>query len=138
MLALTILTGCVSATRESFADLPSNAFSLKIENDLIVQSFNLKLTNNTNKSICIDAQDWPNNMGQLHFAADVVYAVFENTKYPIKDRNLGYCLNGCKTVIAANSSITGQIPFSEFQGNFENLAEKNIALVYSISPFYCK
>lgn len=137
LLFITTLIGCVSANNSKLEKLPANAFSVDIETDIISEVFKMVLTNNTDKSICIDAQDWPNDRGQLHFAADAIYAVVEGVRYPIKDRNLGYCLDGCSTVIAMHSAITGHIPFSEFQGNFEVLPNTKIKLIYSINPFSC-
>jgi hypothetical protein len=93
-------------------------YELLIEERFDDQRFELYLNSRSDRQLCIQQDVWPNSLGQLHFAGGQVYVTIDGTRYPIRDRNLGYCVPteeyGCYHVIPPGGKLSGFIAFSEF------------------------
>ena len=51
----------------------------------------------------------------MHFASDRVHVEDDDSHFPIRDENTGYCPD-CQIRIEAKSSITASLPYAEFPG----------------------
>jgi len=91
-------------------------FPIAIHDNIGEQKFDIMIQNTSTKSVCIDVQNWPNNVGELHYAADIVSVEIGSKSYPIRDSNLGYCPSGCEDhKIKAGETLEGSIPYKLFE-----------------------
>ncbi len=108
-LALVVLPAC--ASRPDLEDRPP--FEMGVEPTR--SAFLVSLTNPSTYPRCITSESWPTRDGQMHFASERVFVEDDGSHFAIRDENTGYC-PGCQIRIAAKSSITASLPYSEFPG----------------------
>ncbi len=90
-------------------------FPVVVQDNAEEQKFDISMQNTTAKAVCISVENWPNNIGELHYAADILYIEIASDTYPIFDSNLGYCPKGCGThKIEAGETLKGNIPYKLF------------------------
>ena len=94
-------------------------------------------TNSTKNSLCFDDASWPNSTGTLSFAGDRFALVVDGRRFPVEDRNTGYCIGEkCGASVAPSATIFGFLPYSEFHLPDE-LRHKEKRLEYSIRAYQC-
>lgn len=133
-----LLACCASVGRRSNTvltpALPGD-YRLEIAEDRATHRFTLRLVSTTTRRLCIGEHQWPNNLGQLHFAADRVFVIVEDSKYYVNERNLGYPEGVVE--IPPHKEVTGFISFSEFAAKMSEDPDIPRKLVFSVRPFYC-
>ena len=113
-------------------------FPIAVYDNIDEQKFDLMMRNTSAKAVCIDVQSWPNNIGELHYAAHEVSVEIESELYPIRDDNLGYCPTGCEDhVIEAGSTLKGSIPYGLFGISKQETAHAK-QLNFSPATFECR
>jgi hypothetical protein len=70
--------------------------------------------NNTGKTLCLDDDDWPNLAGKLNQMRGV-FLVVGTERFPIEFFNTGYCPGGCVRRVKPGETISGSIPYQDFE-----------------------
>lgn len=103
---------------EQFRLADKSEFELVVRENFGERRFELHLNSKTDRALCFHIQQWPNALGQLHYAGESVHVIVNNVDYPIRDRNFGYCAPtknlDCQEVLPVGGSVYGFIAFSEF------------------------
>lgn len=136
MMLMCCTTGNINTLKLGTA-LPDNKYSLSVNDDLSSKHFTLKLTSFVDRQSCVYFEDWPNKNGYLHFASDRVFMAVLGKKLPIKDRNLGYCVDGCYIEIPPKGTIESIIPYSEFESDIPLNIDTKKTLIYTVQPYLC-
>lgn len=140
MMSRAFLTGAGSLlVLSACAALPDNSDQrpLELSVEPSESAFHLSLTNPSNHARCITSQSWPTRIGQMDFASERVYVEDDGRRFPIRDENTGYC-PGCAVRIAARSSITASLPYSEFPGLPESPPGPHATLTLPIIETPCR
>jgi hypothetical protein len=94
--------------------------------------------NNSAVPICLAAEDWPSNSGDLHESSDVVYLLVQGKKFPIRNMNRGYCKGDpCTIRIQPGERIAGSMPYENFDLP-ESAASAQKELVFAPPAFGCR
>lgn len=78
------------------------------------QRIQLRYHNDTNSAVCFETEAWPNQAGKLNYAADQVFLVVKNQRFPVENFNTGIC-PGCMLRVAPGREIVGYIPYTDFK-----------------------
>lgn len=71
--------------------------------------------NESRKTVCLSAEDWPNLAGKLNQVSDRVFLVVAGERFPIENFNTGYCIgNQCARRVAPGEQISGSISYNDF------------------------
>ena len=71
--------------------------------------------NGTSKTVCLDAEAWPNQAGKMNQMSKSVFLVVGAERFPIEDFNTGYCPYGCTPLyVGPGEQISGSIPYRDF------------------------
>jgi hypothetical protein len=71
--------------------------------------------NESSKTVCLSAEDWPNLAGKLNQVSDRVSLVVGGERFPIENFNTGYCIgNRCARRVAPGEQISGSISYDDF------------------------
>lgn len=110
-VAMGMLTAC--ANLPAIADRPPLEFAFSSG----IDGFEVTLANPSAYDRCIASESWPNAAGWIHYSSDVVFVDAGSERYPLRDRNVGYCPGGCEQVrIPAKGSVSARLPYIEFPG----------------------
>ena len=115
--------------------LPTD-YRLEIAENRDERKFEVKLISTTVRRLCINSAQWPNSLGQLHFARDRVYVTVGDTRYDIKTENFGYPAGFLE--IPAGGGLDGFIAFDEFDSAWPTGSNTKPVLAFEVQPYYCK
>lgn len=139
VLSACLLCCCAGVSgRGSIRTLPPASptdYRLEIAEDRENQRFDLRLVSTTNRRLCIGEHQWPNSLGQLHFASTDIYVIVAGVKYGVKERNMGYPEGTLR--IPAHGQLTGFLSFDEFDAGWRTNLDEGHRLVFPVQPFYC-
>jgi len=108
--ALGVLASCVSSAERvpltyQMTDHPDeNRIELRYHND-------------TKHTMCLTASFWPNAEGKVYQMGSRVGLIVDGRRFPISQVNKGPCVvveYNCVARVAPGESITGSIPYKEF------------------------
>jgi hypothetical protein len=135
VLVSLALCGCASSPqRVEF--VPENEFELSVAAAPGRQVFELGLTSKSDEAICLDVDQWPNTLGQVHMGSMRAQVIAASRTFPAADQNFGYCVGErCVIRIEPHQRISGFVAFSEFQGWDQNLS--GAQLRYTVRPWFC-
>jgi hypothetical protein len=135
LLCVVVVCGCAQQ-RPSLTVPPM--FNIESRDVIGEDRFELTLQSQDKRAICLDVQNWPNDLGGVHYGADFVQIVHNRGVLPIRDLNLGYCSDGCGViVIPPGSTIRGSLTYAEFGSVAQVRALEGRVLEYSLSPRLC-
>ena len=108
-VAALVVTACASLP--VIADRPPLEFEFSPASD----AFEVRLANPSAYERCIVSESWPNSAGWIHFSSDIVFVDVDSERFPLRDRNVGYCPGGCEVVrIPPHGSVSAKLPYIEF------------------------
>lgn len=93
--------------------------------------------NDASRTLCISEGDWPTPIGKLHYMSERVALVVGDERFPVEDFNTGYCDGECVIRVLPGKSITGFIPYADFNLP-ERLRLASKKLEYPLNAFVCK
>ena len=133
-----ILTGCVARTVSDVSFASNTEFNITIAPNDHDQAFALTLTSNSLGPLCLDIDQWPNSLGQLHMGSERAQVTADGRTYPAADRNFGYCVGPrCSIRIVRGEQLHGHIAYSEFQGWPHGEGAAAAHLSFSVRPWHC-
>jgi hypothetical protein len=103
--------------------------------DLESQRFEIVFKNSLGKSVCLYPAYWPNMMGRMDSASDVAAILVNETRFRMNHYATGFC-PGCATVVQPGETLTGHIPYTEFNLPTELYFEKK-TLEFKPRAYYC-
>lgn len=116
---------------------PPEEYEFSVALDPTQKRFELELVSRSARPICLHAHDWPNALGQLHYAGDHVYVQIADSRCYASDRNLGTCGGpGCVLRINPGDTLEGFIALSEFRCEVD--PQGPLELSFSATPRYCR
>lgn len=74
----------------------------------------LTYTNKSRETTCLGSADWPNEGHMLDQASNRVFVLVDGTRYPIKNVNTGYCVDGCPTYVAPGKTAIAFLRYEDF------------------------
>lgn len=86
----------------------------------------LSFKNNSNYTVCLTPEDWPNKGHKINQASNEVFLVVGDKKFPIQDFNTGYCPKGCEIYVKPGEQISANLPYGEFDLPESLYSEKKI------------
>ena len=110
-------------------------YRLEIVEDPDNRRFDLRLVSTTNRPLCVGEHQWPNSLGQLHFARGDVYLIVAGAKYSIKEHNMGYPEGVLR--IPPGGQRTGFISLDEFDPGWSSTPDSARKLLFKVQPVYC-
>ncbi|GJL95583.1 MAG: hypothetical protein DHS20C05_19880 [Hyphococcus sp.] len=137
LFLLVVIIGCTTESRpvEPVEGI-DYAFSA-IANEQL-ERFELTINSKSHKLMCVPFENWPVNTGDLHYAAEVVFMNVQDSRYPIRDRNLGYCPSGCgSNEIPPGGTLRSVIPYSNFVGYEKVSNAKSRTLTFPVRISFC-
>ena len=106
---LLLLVGCVSGTsiipiKYEFADSPEE------------QRIELRFRNNSNETLCLLPEAWPNSGGMIYQGSGRVFLVVDGKRFPIAESLLGYCSppTACAIHVSPGEEVSASIPYRNF------------------------
>lgn len=131
-----LLTGCVSSVPFT-ADQPAS-FQLVISDNPQEKRFDLLLVSEENNGICLTVEQWPNEVGGLHFGSQRAFLETPEGNLPAADENFGHCPGGCGLLrVEEGGELKGHIPYSSF-GPESQISETPKRLIFEVQPFICR
>jgi len=98
-------------------DAASSEYAVSISPNAEEQRFDISLQSSSTKPLCVSNDNWPNNLGEMHYSAGHVLAEIDGERYSIRDQNFGYCIgNQCSHRIAPGAVLEGFVSYAEFPG----------------------
>lgn len=71
--------------------------------------------NESRKTVCLSAEQWPNKAGKLDQVGDRAILVVAGERFPVESFNAGYCFGDqCARRVAPGEQITGSISYTDF------------------------
>jgi hypothetical protein len=130
VLISLVTAGCASTTGVfpidyQFIDIPQEH---RIE---------LKYHNDSQRSVCLFPEAWPNSAGKIKQASKVMFLVIDGERFPVADFDTGYCPEGCATPVAPGEEVTASIPYGDF-GVPDRLVGKEKKLEFAPVAFFCR
>ena len=108
-----------------------------IKDNVASKKFDIELQNATSQAWCIDDGSWPTSGGFLDAHGSDVWVEVNGRKYPIKERNLGFCPSSCDFRLRPGETVRGSIPYTEFSlPESVEMSEKK--LILSIGSRICR
>jgi hypothetical protein len=131
------LLACAATSRGADVSfVPSSEYELSISPNLAQQTFDLTLRSKSQTSICIDLDQWPNNLGQVAGGGERAKVIASGRTFPAVDHNFGYCIGkDCQIRVSAGGYLEGHIGFSEFPGWNWQRDLRNSHVVFLIKPW---
>lgn len=129
LMVSMLMAGCAASTEliridYQFLDNP------------VERRIDLTYRNESDSTMCLLPEDWPNLGGKINQASDRVYLVVGQERFPIEDFNTGYCPQGCAFRVAPGKKISASIPYSDFRLP-ERLNDKLKKLEFSPTAYKC-
>jgi len=135
LLMSVLLCACVSLPQEIMF-VPDGEFDLSATAAPDARAFQIVFVSKSNEAICLDADQWPNHLGQVHMGSTRAQVVANGRIYPAIDQNFGYCVGPrCVIRIEPRQRIEGSVAFSEFSG--WNQVPEGAQLRYVVRPWFC-
>lgn len=97
----------------------------------------LSYRNESNKTMCLLPEHWPNAAGKINQASNHVYLIVGDERFPIEDFNTGYCPEGCATYVAPGERISAFVAYSDFNLPIHLINEPK-KLEFSPKAFECR
>lgn len=97
----------------------------------------LRYRNDSDHTMCLLPEHWPNAAGKIHSASDTVFLIVGGQRFPIEEFNTGYCPQGCATRVAPGEEVIAFIPYSDFDLP-ESFRNKPKELQFSPKAFRCE
>jgi len=136
LLAITTLSCSTTGHHIDFA--PSSEYRLSISPNFQRQVFQVDLQSLSQRPLCIDFDQWPNEVGELSMGSQRAHVSADGATYAAIDRNFGYCMGPrCIIRIPPGEHLRGFISFSEFQGWNPGNHVAEAHLDFSVGPRYC-
>ena len=133
LTALVILLGCATTI-----EIVSIDYRLVDHPD--EDRIELLYLNDTGKTLCLSADNWPSKVGALDQMGDVVFLVVGSERFPIMDTNMGVpvCYGVCARRVAPGEEISASIRYDDFVGYREGLRYQPKSLIFSPTAFVCR
>ena len=96
---------------------PADGWSLATVDNTAEHRFDLILKNESDRSIYLYHDEWPNSLGRMHFAGDTVSIETEGERHLMVQRNMGLCVAsglGCFIEIRPGEVLDGFLAYGEF------------------------
>lgn len=132
------LTGCLSHQDKRSEPLEYLDVPYTYDDNLDQSRFDLTFKNETNRAVCLSADQWPGRHGQVNHQRDRIFLVSDEMRYSIKQFNTGYCIGEtCTLTIAPGEKITGSIPFEHFDAPIDAHTTSK-SFEYDLRGWYCR
>lgn len=106
--ALSCLVGCAT----SDGTLVEISYILK--DDPESERLVLEYRNETNRTICLSPEHWPNSAGRIDQETGAVVLIAGEKRYALEGFNTGYCPQGCATAVKPGKAVVSAIPYKYF------------------------
>ena len=146
-LAVTLVASCGPRQIPANSAVPPLVKAAPYEYELVIREnyeerrFEVHVNSTTSRTLCIDSDSWPNDLGQVHYASDRVHVTSRGKEFPVRDRNFGYCVPtreyDCYRVLPPGGAVYGFIAFSEFDQEMWDDPRAERHLVFEIGPVAC-
>lgn len=94
--------------------------------------------NESKRTVCISANNWPNLAGKVNQMGDRVFLIAAGQRFPIEDFDTGYCIGEkCAQRVRPGEQISASIPYTEF-GLPESLTKEPKTLEFSPTGYLCR
>ena len=104
---LTLACACVAKSERG------EAVAYEIIDDPDLKRIEIKIRNDSSKSICLLPESWPNSSGAI--ASNRVILLVGENSFQIKPSNTGYCIaDACATEVKPHETIESFFPYSSF------------------------
>ena len=132
---LVVLWGCAGV--ESRLGAGPSAFDLIITDQPLRQSFEVRLTSRVDFPFCIDADAWPNSLGQVAAGSQLIRLHSESGDAFAKGGYAEYCLGGCEVFVPARGTVIGHVNYSAFGDPLWVASLPNRTLYLDVRPARC-
>ena len=138
LFALLALGAGLAACATGILRADAAEYSLKVEDNPAAQRFDLVLTANGSRALCLTSEQWPSRVGQLHMGGDATLTS-KGLTLPARAENFGYCPGGCgRYRITSGHPLRGFIAYEAF-GDAQRLAlDADKQVTFKVSPFVCR
>ncbi len=118
--------------------VPPDAYKFVSTVNLADRSFGISFESKSLRPICMPIANWPTGIGVTDMSASgYAYAMLNGQRYDANGGPRGYCTGNCYNLVKPRQTITGRIPFSEFELP-ENLgSEPDLRLEMYVAPYRC-
>lgn len=134
-ILLVILSGCAGV--ESRLAAGPREFDLMITDQPSLRSFEVRLTSRVNFPLCIDADAWPNALGQVAAGSRLIRLHWDSGDAFAKDGYEEYCVGGCEVFVPAKGMIIGHVNYSVFGDPTWAASLPNRSLHLDVRPARC-
>lgn len=122
-------------TSSALSPVSPEDYRLEITENLQRRRFDLRLVSTTSRELCLGEHQWPNSLGQLHFAERDVFVIVADQKYYVRAQNFGYPEGTLR--IPARGELTGFVSFDEIAAGWTVDPTTPRRLVFEVRPSYC-
>lgn len=132
------ISACAVHTAEDSGPTPAPMFNLSVTDNAELQRFELLLRSSDNRPLCMDVEQWPNQLGQVdwHGRRGVLHS--QEGSFSAEDANFGFCPGGCGVIkIAPGGEHRGFIPYSEFGDPKAIVRLQDRHLDFTVVPRVC-
>lgn len=138
VVTATLACGLARIPKKEPSTASADEFELLVTVDRSARRFNLRLVSHSQRQLCLHLNEWPDDVGKLHFAGTRgVYVEMAGTRCNALDRNLGYCPEReCLLKTRPGGELAGFIDFSEFVCELDSGAP--LKLSFSVAPTHCR
>lgn len=139
-LILVAVLGSCSSTEQELHDwrIPLEAYTFASRVNLADRAFEIAFESKSTKPICMAITNWPTGKGVTDMTAGgYARAVLSGKTYPANRGPRAYCSGDCNQLVKPGETITGSIPFSEFELPDGVGSEPDLRLDMHVAPYRC-
>lgn len=119
---------------------PIGSYRLQISDNPSKHRFDLVLSSNNDRAICISRNEWPNADGTLPVANDQITLVTQGKSLTARSAMSSvYCPGGCGTYrLTPKKELSGSIDYEVFNVDAKTLQnDDKKTLQFKVSPTFC-
>lgn len=131
--------GCATSIPEIEYAVQGRDFNLSHREDAVRGRFDVVLTSNSKRPMCMSPPSWPSRSGRVSGGGDRTSLRGDNGVVAAIDTDFGYCIGPTCTIhVAPGQSVSGFIDYAAFGGRQAVEGLRNRSLDFRPNPYFCR